>query len=314
MAAKPDYYKTLGVDRSATQADIKKAFRKLAQKHHPDVGGDESTFKDINEAYEVLSDEKKRKLYDRYGTASGNPGFSGYGDAFNGANFGSWAEILESIRRGEGAFGTNWDMSDLFGGAAGFGGAQAPRPPRPRKGQDMKLSITISFDEAFAGTTKKVSVRIPGKSEAEVIEVKVPAGAVDGGRVRLRGKGAPGENGGAAGDLLITTKIAPHAYYLREGADVIMRVPVSVAEAALGASVIVPAPDGTKMKIKVPAGTQHGTELAIKGKGAKKVKGSGNGSLRLHIEVKVPNSLTDEAREALEAFQAADDTKLREWE
>ena len=162
MASTPDYYQTLGVPRTATADEIKKAFRKLARKHHPDAGGDEAKFKELNEAYEVLSDEKKRNLYDQYGTANENqiPHGWGGGQGFNvedifgggggsysssGGFGGSWADILESIRNGEGAFGSNWD----FGG--GFGGQ-----PQPRRGQDMNVTLNVTFDEAMQGTEKRI--------------------------------------------------------------------------------------------------------------------------------------------------------------
>lgn len=305
MAQTPDYYGILGVSRSATEDEIKKAYRKLARKHHPDAGGDEAKFKEINEAYEVLSDAKKRKLYDQYGTADANRIPYGWGGGAGGASnvggFGSWADILESIRRGEGAFGTNWDINDIFGG--GFGGQQ--RAPRPQQGRDMNVTLNVSFDEAFRGCTKKVSVRVPGSSAAETLDVKVPAGAVDGGRVRFRGKGAAGANGGPNGDLLVTTRISPHPVFSRDGADVLMTVPITLAEAALGASVIVPAPDATKIRIKVPAGCADGTELKVKGKGAPDVKGGQPGSLRITLRIEVPKSLTPEQEQALIDFQAA---------
>ena len=316
MAATPDYYKALGVPRTATADQIKKAFRKLARTHHPDAGGDEAKFKEINEAYEVLSDEKKRKLYDQYGTANENQIPQGWGggsvnvdDIFGGGGGfggGSWADILESIRRGEGAFGTEWD----FGGGSGFGGA---RQPRPRKGQDMNVSLNVTFDEAFKGAEKRVTVRVPGRGESETLTVKIPAGAVDGGRLRFKGKGGPGENGGAAGDLLITTKIDEHSFYRRKGADVLVDVPVSVAEAALGASVVVPAPDGTKVRVKVPAGTQDETVLTVRGKGAPKVKGEGSGDLKITVKVVVPKEMNDGQREAMEAFLAATTEDVRSW-
>lgn len=314
MTATPDYYQTLGVSRTATADEIKKAFRKLARKHHPDAGGDEAKFKEINEAYEVLSDDKKRKLYDQYGTANANQipqGWGGgvnVGDIFgNGGGFGSWSEILESIRRGEGAFGSNWDFGDF----SGFGGA---RGPRPRKGQDMNVTLNVTFDEAFHGTEKRVTVRVPGHAEPETFSVKVPAGAVDGGRLRFRGKGGLGEAGGEAGDLLITTKIAEHPHYARKGADVLMDVPVSVAEAALGASVVVPAPDGTKVRVKVPAGTQDGTVLTVRGKGAPKVKGDGAGDLRIAIKVAVPKEMNAGQRKAMEDYLAATTEEVRSWQ
>lgn len=317
MASTPDYYKTLGVPRTATADEIKKAFRKLARKHHPDAGGDEAKFKELNEAYEVLSDDKKRELYDQYGTANENQIPHGWGggqgfnvdDIFGGAGGagggfgGSWADILESIRHGEGAFGTNWD----FGG---FGGQ-----PAPRKGQDMNVTLNVSFDEALNGTEKKITVRIPGKSEADTHTVKVPAGAVDGGRVRLKGQGALGENGGPAGDLLITTKIDAHPYFSRDKADVVVELPVNVAEAALGTSIVVPTPDGKKIKVKVPAGTQDGKVLTIKGKGAPDIKNKGSfGNLRIIVKVDVPTEMNDAQKKAMEDFLAASEEEKRPWQ
>ena len=313
MAATPDYYQILGVPRTATAAEIKKAFRKLARTHHPDAGGDEAKFKEINEAYEVLSDDKKRELYDQYGTANENQippqGWGGavdFGDIFggaggSGAGFGGWADILESIRNGEGAFGGNWD----------FGGA---RQPRPQKGQDMNVTLNITFGEAFNGAEKRVTVRVPGRSESETLTVKIPAGAVDGGRMRFKGKGAPGANGGADGDLLIVTKIDEDGLYRRKGADVLMDVPVSFAEAALGAKVTVPTPDGKKARVTIPAGTQDDTVLTVRGKGAPKVKGEGSGDLKITVKVTVPTQLNDAQTEALKAFMEASDAPVRSWE
>ena len=313
MAATPDYYKILGVSKTATADEIKKAYRKLARTHHPDAGGDEAKFKEINEAYEVLGDEKKRKLYDQYGTADENRIPYGWGGAGAGQNpfagAGSWADILESIRRGEGAFGSSWDINDIFGG--GFGGScfGQQRTPRPQQGRDMNVTLNVSFDEAFRGCTKKVSVKVPGSSAAETLDVKVPAGAVSGGRVRFRGKGAAGANGGANGDLLVTTKISDHPIYSRDGADVLMTVPVTVSEAVLGANIVVPAPDGTKIRIKVPAGSQEGTQLRVGGKGAPDVKGGPQGSLRITLHVEMPKDLSPEQKKAMEDFQAACEAK-----
>ena len=298
MAATPDYYKTLGVARNATADEIKKAFRKLARKHHPDTGGDEAKFKELNEAYEVLSDDKKRKLYDQYGTANENQIPHGWGggnvnveDIFGGGGgggFGSWADILESIRHGDGAFGSDWD----FGARSGLGGGA--RPPRPRKGQDMNVTLNVSFDEAFKGAEKLVTVRVPGRADKETLTVKIPAGAVDG--------------------LLITTKIDDHPYYTRKGADVEVDVPVTVAEAALGASIVVPAPDGTKVRVRVPAGTQDETVLNIKGKGAPRVKGEGTGDLKVRIDVQVPKAMSEGQKKAMEDFLAATTDDVRSWQ
>lgn len=308
----PDYYKILGVPKDADASTIKKAFRKLAREYHPDAGGDEAKFKEINEAYEVLSDDKKRALYDQYGTANENqiPFGGGYaggnpfgGAGFGGAGFGSWADILESIRNGEGAFGTEWN----------FGGQ--PQQPRPQKGADKQVSMTVTFDEAFNGCEKRVRVGCPGTSEKETLTIKIPAGAVDGGRVRFKGKGAPGMNGGPAGDLLVTVRIAEHPLFTRDKADVLMTLPVTFAEAALGAQVVVPTPDGSKVRLKVPAGCQEGTVLTVRGKGAPRLgKGAtGNGDLKISVAVKVPATLNEEQRKALEAFQAATKEEVRAW-
>ena len=325
----PDYYKILGVSRSATQEEIKKAFRKLAQKHHPDAGGDENKFKEINEAYEVLGDEKKRKVYDQFGSVSGPAGGAGayggwptggvgnvnvgnvdlgdLGDIFGG--FTNWQDILDSIRKGEGAFGTNWDFN--FGGK---GGKRGNVQPKATKGKDSTATLNISFEEAFKGCEKNITVRIPGKADTTKITVPIPAGAQDGARVRIKGKGQEGANGGESGDLLITLKINPHPYFSRSGSDVVVEVPVTMTEAALGASVVVPAPDGSKLRVKVPSGTQEGAIITIPDKGAPKVKATGSGNLVITVHVVVPRVLNDRQRAALEAFRDLGEENVRSWQ
>lgn len=322
----PDYYKTLGVSRTASQDEIKKAFRKLARTHHPDAGGDEAKFKQINEAYEVLSDEKKRQLYDQYGTANenqipwGGPGGTSSGGGFSyedifggmggtntytyspgsGSGGFNWADILESIRGGEGAFGSDWDFN----------------VNKQQRGQDMNVSLDVTFDEAFNGTTKRVTLRIPGRDDSETIDVKVPEGAREGGRLRYKGKGGLGANGGPNGDLLITTHITEHPYYKRDKADVVIDLPINVAEAALGAQVVVPAPDGTKVKVKIPAGTQDGKILRIKGKGAKDIKSKSKdakGDLKIRVQVTVPENMNDEQKKAMKEFLEATPEAARPW-
>lgn len=310
----PDYYKTLGVSRTASQDEIKKAFRKLARQHHPDAGGDEAKFKQVNEAYEVLSDEKKRQMYDQYGTASpneipwgGGQGFN-YEDIFGSGGVGGtgaaagfdWSELFNNIRGGDGAFGSNWDFN----------------VNKAKRGQDATVTLEITFDEAFNGATKRVTLRVPGREEPETIDVKVPQGARDGGRLRYKGKGRPGVNGGENGDLLITTRIAEHPYYSRDKADVIVNLPISVAEAALGSQITVPAPDGSKVKVRVPAGSQDGDVLTIKGKGARDIKAASadaRGNLRMVLHVQVPKDMNDDQREAMERFLAASPETKRPW-
>ena len=309
----PDYYKILGVSRTADAEEIKKAYRKLARKHHPDAGGDEAKFKEINEAYEVLSDDKKRKMYDQFGTANSSQipfggGFQGnpFAGAAGAGGFASinWADILESMRRGEGAFG-GFDFLNMNGNGA----AQ----PRPAKGADVSAEMVITFDEAFAGCTKTLVLRRPDTGEREKVTVKVPAGAVDGGRLRIRGKGNPGQNGGAYGDLLVTTRVQEHPWFTREGADVLLTVPVSPAEAALGAVVTVPTPDGKRANVKIPAGTQSGKHLVMSGKGAKRLKGSGSGDFKMTVEIALPQTLSAEQRSALEAYAEAAGSGVRDW-
>lgn len=313
MASTPDYYKTLGVPRSATASEIKKAYRKLARKHHPDAGGDETKFKEINEAYEVLSDDKKRKMYDQYGTANANQIPFGGGNPFGGGQYTyttgggnpfagiDWSDILESLRHGEGAFGTDWN----------FGGGK--RQPQPQNGADRKVTLTVTFDEAFKGAEKKVRITDPGTQEKETLTIKVPAGATEGGRVRLKGKGQPGMNGGSPGDLLVSIKIAPHETFTRDGADVIMKLPVSIDEAALGTQVVVPTPEGKKARLRIPAGTQSGAVLTLRGQGAPRLgkNASGTGDLKVEVEVKIPTALNEEQKAALEAFKEATTESVR---
>ena len=312
-----EYYDILGVSRDASESEIKKAFRRKARELHPDVNkapDAEERFKELNEAYDVLSDPQKKSMYDRFGTADAAQGFGGgyqsvdMSDIFGGMD---WSEILNNMRSGNGAFGSDWDFSSA--GASGFGGYGGQRAPRPQKGKDMTVTLEVSFDEALNGAQKRVTLRIPGQADKQTLDVKIPAGAVDGGRLRLKGKGMAGANGGPAGDLLITTKIAPHPYFTRDGANVKIDVPITIAEAALGASVVVPAPDGTRVRVKVPAGTQSGTELTIKGKGAARVNGSGKGDLLIKLQVKVPAVLNDEQRKALERFGEATTEDVRAW-
>ena len=312
MPSKPDYYKTLGVSKDATADEIKKAFRKLARTNHPDAGGDEEKFKEINEAYEVLSDKEKRALYDQYGTADQNqiPFNWGGGSTVNMSDFGSWSEILNQVLRGEGGMGS-WSFGGSGGsGASGFGGfgdifgQRGRSQSMSRRGQDANVELPITFEEAFNGVQKRVTVRVPG-GDSQTLDVKVPAGAVDGGRLRFKGKGKPGVNGGEAGDLLVTTRIKPHPMYARNGADVLMTVPVNVAQAALGDQIVISAPDGSQVRVRVPAGTQPGTVLSVKGKGAPRVKGAGNGDLKITLNIAIPTAMNDGQKKAMEQFLEA---------
>lgn len=308
--ANKDYYKTLGVDKSATESEIKKAFRKLARKHHPDAGGNEDTFKQINEAYEILGDKDKRKQYDEYGQYFGPdgppPGYGSYGagGAGGGSGFGGYSY---SGSPGGGYQQVNMEdfdlgdiFSSMFGGSAGGGGFGGFGRNRAQKGADLSASIEISFEEAFSGTTVKMQ-----SADGREISVNVPAGANDGGKLRFKGKGSPGSKGAPAGDLLVETKIRPHRYFTREKSDVILELPLTVVEASLGTEVSVPLPTGEKAKLKVPAGTQDGKVFRMKGKGAPKLKGGGHGDLKVKVKLVVPRELSEDQAELLRKFEAS---------
>jgi len=312
------YYEVLGVDSKATTDEIKKAFKKLARKHHPDAGGDEAVFKEISEAYEVLSDGEKRKEYDnmlKYGAfAAGGAGaaggmpynWGGRGGSYtvtdfgggSGGGFSSIGDIFSRMAAGEGAFGTDWQ----------FGGK------KKSKGQDIQVTLEVTFEEAFKGAEKRVTVK-SSDGGTQTIDVKVPEGAVEGGKLRYKGKGTAGNNGGQNGDLLIVTSIKPHELYARNGANVLMDLPLSIDEAALGAAVTIPAPDGSKVKLNIPAGTQDSKVFLIKGKGAKRVGGkaasSEYGDLKATARIVVPRQLNEAQREALKAYAALSNDDVR---
>lgn len=364
MAPSTNYYDVLGVKKDASADEIKKAFRRLARKHHPDAGGDEEKFKEINQAYEVLSDAEKRQQYDQYGQyfSGGAPGAGAAGGRPGGGR---------TVNVDMGDLG---DLGDLFGSVFGGGFGGGRRTPQSHRGQDVQLDLTVTFDQAFSGTTTKVELDRPetcgtcGGSGAKPgtsrttcpacggsgqssegqgmfafsrpctrcagsgsvitdpcgacrgtgsvvrrkpITVNVPPGATDGGRLRFKGKGQPGTNGGPAGDLYVLTHVAKHPFYRREGADVAMDLPVTFAEAGLGAEITVPAPDGTRVKLKIPAGTPGGKVMRVRGKGAPKLKGGGTGDLKVKVKIAVPEQLSDAQREALEAFADATTDNVR---
>ena len=300
-----DFYATLGVSKDASDADVKKAYRKLARTHHPDQNpGDEAAekkFKEISEAYAVLSDPQERQEYDAIRAMGGGARFSAPG----GAGGGGFEDVFGGMFGGGGGPRTTQsgpDLSDLFsgmfGGAAGqtggFGDAGYPRP-RPTKGADRTATTTISFRGSIQGTT--VSLRGP---DGETIEVKIPKGIRDGQKVRARGKGSPGPAG--RGDLLVTVHVREHEFFHRDGDDLRITVPVTFPEAALGATIEVPTLE-RPVKVKVPAGSQSGRVLRLKGRGVE--RGTTTGDLRVELHVTVPTELDDDARAAIEALQSA---------
>lgn len=349
-----DYYDTLGIGRDATGDEVKQAYRSLARKHHPDVAHDKSEaehrFKEINEAYEVLSDPNKRAQYDRFGTV-GNDG--GFGQGYSNAGFGDIFDMF---------FG---DMR----GAAGFG----QQPPRtgPARGSDLRYDLEITLEEAFAGATKEISFShlaqcetckgsgaapgtliVPcetcsgtgvmrqvrqtplgqfvtqttcgtcrgegqriaqrcdacgGRGRREVerkLSVKIPAGVDDGSRIRIAGNGEAGMRGGDAGDLYVYLNVARHSIFRRDGLDTFVDVPISFPQATLGASIEVPSLEGG-IPVTIPAGTQTGTTVRLRGRGMPTVRGSRRGDHHVTVHVAVPGKLNKHQRELLEEYAKA---------
>jgi len=356
-----DYYDVLGVNKAASQDEIKKAYRRLARKYHPDANPDdpkaEEKFKEVSSAYEVISDPEKRKQYDAgpspfggaQGPAGGYRGFQG-----GPAPGGEWGDLFGNLFGG--GFGG-------FRGAEGmgFGGR---RQPRPERGDDISIGLKLSFDDALKGVTTKISVpqsaacpacggtgAAPGTSPVTcpqckgrgtisasqgffainqpcercagtgtVIEdpcrvcnasglartlkkftVPLPAGVKDGTKIRLKGKGEPGKRGGPPGDLYVIAQVGDSEVFERRGADLLVDVPVTMTEASLGASIRVPTPEGS-VSLKVPAGTQDGKLLKLKGKGAPRLGASGKGDLLARIHVLTPKDLNGEQKELLKKF------------
>ena len=285
-----DYYKTLGVSQTASKDEIKKAYRKLAQKYHPDTNkGDaaaEARFKEISEANAVLGDDAKRKEYDELRRYGGGFGFTpGRGPTHPGRNI--RVDLGDLFGGGNGV-----DIGDLFGGF-GFRG--------PRKGADTEAEVVLSFEQAVAGTTIDL---------ASGTKVRIPSAVTDGTRIRVAGKGSAGPPGGEPGDLYVNVRVRPHAAF-RQGrdGDLSVDVPVTFPEAALGANVVVPTLDG-QVTVKVPPGTQHGRTLRVRGKGGPRPRG-GNGDLLVKIAVEVPRKLSKKEREALERFAEVHDASPR---
>jgi molecular chaperone DnaJ len=348
-ATASDLYSALGVPKGASADEIKKAYRKLARQYHPDKNpGDaaaEERFKEVQHAYDVLSDPEKRKAYDQFGSADGRRGFDPQGGTYNFDDF------------------DLGDLGDLFGGIFGRG-AGRQQQARAQRGADLEVQVNLSFEDSLKGVETRIPVEVVGAcsecggsgakpgtspticpechgrgvvSEAQglfalsqpcprcrgngtVIEdpcprchgsgrerrtkrytVKIPAGVKDGTRIRLKGKGEAGQNGGPAGDLFVVTRVADSPIYERRGADLVVDVPLALADAALGAQVEVPTPDGP-VSLKVPAGSEHGKLLKIKGRGAPKLKG-GKGDVLARLRLEVPKKLNKKQRELYEELR-----------
>jgi curved DNA-binding protein len=321
-----DYYEILGVPKTATPKEIKAAFRRLARKHHPDVNpGDaaaEARFKEINEANEVLSDPEKRKRYDTYGPQweqyeqwerAGRPGAppfgQGAGQPFDGGAGQPEVEYRTvSPEDLEDLFGEGQPFSDffhdMFGGRAAGARGGAARPPGPRRGADLEAETDVTLEEVSGGTTRTLEIEQSGGSTRRV-QVLIPPGIADGARVRAAGQGSPGRNGGVAGDLYVRVHVLPHPVFRREGDDVHARVPVPLDVALLGGEVDVPTLKGTRVRLRVPEGTQNGARLRLRGQGLPRLRGEGSGDLITEVDVRLPLPLTPEWRALAEAARQA---------
>lgn len=297
-----DYYETLGVDRSASEADIKKAFRKLAAKYHPDKpSGDEAKFKEINEAYEVLCDKEKRQMYDQLGPNYHNgqnfqppPGFEEMFGGFGG--FGG--------SQGAGASGFSDFFDSMFGGGfqqgngrGGFGGHQQFQ----QKGEDQTVKVLVTLEDAVHGAEKSLTIQMPTQGrqggfshQPKNLKVRIPAGVKQGSRIRLSGQGQPGYGGGPNGDLYLEVDLQNHPLFKVDGDDVILNLPLAPWEAALGTKVEVPTLKG-KVAMNIPVGTQSGAKLRIKGRGLGKEDRAGNQYVL--VQIHTPPADSDDAKE-----------------
>lgn len=295
---KRDYYEILGVSKNASDDEIKKAYRKLAVKYHPDKNpGDkaaEEKFKEISEAHEVLSDKQKRARYDQFGHAgvggaSGSNPFQNGSFNFNGQNF--------NFDFGGGG------LDDILGSIFGFGGGQR----RPSRGADYRTTVTLDFEEAVFGTTKTVT------ADGKELKVKIPAGIDDDMSIRLSGKGGAAPKGGTKGDLYVFIRVKPHKHLTREGSIILSEKRISMVEAALGTTVDVETVDGD-VRMKIPAGTQSGTPFKLSGHGVPLMRTDGDrGPHIVTVIVETPKNLSKRQKELLEEFQDPKNKKRGFW-
>jgi curved DNA-binding protein len=319
-----DYYGILGVPKTATQKEIKAAFRKLARKHHPDLNqndpGAETRFKEINEANEVLSDPEKRRRYDEVGPRwreyeawekAGRPGQSPFsGGAGPASGFGA-AEGVEyrtvSPEELESLFGDADPFSDFFHSVFGRpgGGARSTRTrarAAPRRGEDVEGTTEITLEEAYSGTTR--TIELSGAGRTRRVEITIPPGVADGARVRAAGQGGSGSSGAQSGDLYVRVHIRPHPRFTRDGPDLRTVVEVPLDIALLGGEVPVRTLRGTTAQLRVAPATQNGAKLRLRGLGMPKLRGGGHGDLIAEVQVRMPEKVSEAARKLVEQLRA----------
>jgi DnaJ-class molecular chaperone len=321
--AEKDYYDILGVGRKASEAEIKKAYRHLAKKFHPDVNKDnkaaEEKFKEVQAAYDVLGDKKKREQYDMFGSAgayAGAGGFGGGGPFYYSSTSGGagvppdfdFSTFFGGGRASAGGSSQTFrgeDVGDLFGdlfGMGGFGKGKGRRTARgPTPGADRYYTIEVDFLEAALGKTTKID--LPEGKKTTHINVKIPPGVDNGSKIRLAGKGEPSPNGGPPGDLYIEVRVKPHPYFTRQGEDIYVNVPITVGEAVNGASIEVPTIDG-KIHMKIPPGTQGGQKFRLKGKGVPHPKGEGRGDQYVVTQIQIPKDIGTDGKKLIQEFEA----------
>ena len=308
-----DLYEVIGVPRDADVGAIRKAYRKLARKHHPDLNpGDkaaEERFKEISRAWEVLEDPERRRNYDEFGAISLEAGFDAEKarqarEAF-GSRFGTGGRPGAESSGEEFEFG---DLDDLMGRFFG-GRAEGGRGIRMR-GADLEASLELDFLEAVRGGEHRLTLGRGGAGESEAITVRIPPGVDTGGRLRIPGRGAPGVGGGPPGDLFVVLRVRPHRVFRREGRNLTFDLPISVAEAIRGAKVEVPTLDG-RATLTIPPGTDSGTRLRLRGKGVPDPRGGTPGDLFARIQIRVPRHLDDDAKSAVDALERLEDRDLR---
>jgi len=303
-----NFYDVLGVSKTASDKEVKQAFRKLARKHHPDVNpGDKSAearFKDINTAFEVLSDPKKRKAYDKYGenwqyadqldAQQQGPfgGFSGFSDFSKRSGQGTRVQFVDF-----GDMGDYNDLSDIFTNFARGAGARAA-PQRPRRGRNVEYPTEVTLEEAYNGTTRIVDDVLGHR-----LEVKVPPGVKDGSRIKVSGKGEPGPGEGPRGDLYLVVSVRPHAVFQRKGNDLHVDVSVPLTDAVLGGEASVPSLKGKSLSLKVPPETQNGKSFRLKQQGMPVMGDTAKGDLIAKIKVVIPDKLTQREKELFEELK-----------